>query len=217
MYETRGTIGATNLSLDFGELLRKYNMRIKGIIQIGAHYGQEYEIYKEYDIAHILFFEPLSKNFEILKQRVGKECVLINKALGNKNQKIKMYVEEANGGRSSSVLKPKKHLEQYPQIIFDQEELVDMVRLDDVLDSKELYNCIVIDVQGYELEVFKGSTRTLEGIDYIITEINRDELYESCVHVEKLDEFLKRWNFKRTQTNWEGQTWGDALYIKSAQ
>ena len=90
-------------------------------MHIGAHYGQEYEIYQKYQIANLVFFEPLSHNFEILKNHVGDNAKLFQKALGNENKKVKMYVERANNGMSSSILKPKKHLEQYPQIAFDNE------------------------------------------------------------------------------------------------
>ena len=91
-----------------------------------------------------------------------------------------------------------------------------MVRLDDVLENKENYNFITIDVQGYELEVFKGGQETLKNIDYIITEVNRDELYENCARVEHLDDFLLQFDFQRVETNWEGETWGDAFYIKQS-
>jgi hypothetical protein len=72
-----------------------------------------------------------------------------------------------------------------------------MVRLDDILEDKQNYNFLTIDVQGYELEVLKGSRETLKNINYILTEVNRDELYENCARVEQLDEFLGRFNFQR--------------------
>lgn len=111
-------------------------------------------------------------------------------------------------------MKPKKHLEQYPEIIFDSYEMVEMVRLDDILENKEKYNFLTIDVQGYELEVLKGSRETLKNVDYILTEVNRDDLYENCAKVKELDTFLQQFAFQRVETNWEGGTWGDAFYLK---
>ena len=214
MFNNIGPAGAKNLSLDFEQLVEKYQLKIKGVIHIGAHYGQEYELYQKYQIANLVFFEPLSQNFSILKSHVGSNAKLFQKALGNENRQVKMYVETANNGMSSSILKPKKHLEQYPNIVFDRSEIVDLVRLDDILEDKDQYNLITIDVQGYELEVFKGGQETLKNIDYIITEVNRDELYENCAQVEQLDEFLGNFNFQRMETLWEGETWGDAFYLK---
>ena len=214
MFNNIGPAGAKNLSLDFEQLVQQYQLKIKGVIHIGAHYGEEYEIYQKYQIANLVFFEPLSQNFSILKSHVGSNAKLFQKALGNENRQVKMYVETANNGMSSSILKPKKHLEQYPNIVFDRSEIVELVRLDDILEDKDQYNLITIDVQGYELEVFKGGQETLKNIDYIITEVNRDELSENCAQVEQLDEFLGNLNFQRVETLWEGETWGDAFYLK---
>lgn len=202
--------------LDFNSIYRKYNMKIKGLLHIGAHYGQEFNLYRQHDIKKIIFFEPLKNNFSELSNRinVSEDVLLVNKALGNDNKKIKMFVESANNGQSSSILKPKLHTEQYKHIVFNSEEEVDMVRLDDYLINKQDFNFINIDVQGYELEVLKGSMETLKNIDYIISEVNRAELYENNVHVDDLDKFLSKFNFKRVETDWVGNTWGDALYIK---
>ncbi|MBR8840968.1 MAG: FkbM family methyltransferase [Stigonema ocellatum SAG 48.90 = DSM 106950] len=214
MFGNIGPIGAKNLSLDLEELVQKYHVKIRGLIHVGAHYGQEYEIYQKLGIANLIFFEPLSRNFKILETHVAAQAQLVQKALGNENKKVKMYTESANNGMSSSILKPQKHLEQYPQIIFDTEEIVEMVRLDDFLSEKQNYNFLTIDVQGYELEVLKGSQETLTNISGILTEVNRDELYENCAQVEQLDSFLDLYNFHRVETNWEGGTWGDAFYLK---
>jgi len=200
---------------DFNKLNIKYNFDIKGIIHIGGHYGQEYDLYKTLNVP-ILFFEPISNSFNILKNKTEHDpnVLAFQCALGNENKMINMNVEMANNGQSSSILKPKKHLEQYPHITFDFTEEVNMFRLDDLNIDLTKYNFINIDVQGYELEVFKGAFETLKNIDYIISEVNRDEVYENCPHVNELDTYLSQFNFKRVETDWAGNIWGDALYIK---
>jgi FkbM family methyltransferase len=200
--------------LDFNKLVKKYDLKINGVIHIGAHYGQEHSQYKKHDINNIVYFEPLSKNFQILKENVGVDAILFNLALGNDNCFVEMYVESANTGQSSSILKPILHTKQYPHIVFNEKEIVKMSKLDDIQFDFKNFNMINIDVQGYEIEVFKGSKSILKNIDYIITEINRDELYENCAKVNELDEFLLEFNFYRVETTWDGQTWGDAFYVK---
>jgi FkbM family methyltransferase len=203
--------------LDFDSIYRKYNLKVKGVIHIGAHYGQENELYKRHNIKNKIFFEPLPHVFTTLKSKVN-DAILVNKALGSKKGKVEMYVEFQNNSQSSSVLKPKLHVSQYPWIKFENKITVDMTTLDDYLSRLPIeFNFINMDVQGYELEVMKGSVKTLEKIDYIISEVNKEELYENCVRVEQLDEFLSRFEFKRVETTWEGVTWGDALYIKDKQ
>lgn len=204
---------------NLADLIKKYNIKIKGVIHIGGHFGQELSSYQKNGIKNIIFFEPVKENFNILRGRINGVAECYNLAVGNKNGKVNMYVDESNEGQSSSVLKPKKHLIQYPEIKFKSSmEAVTMVRLDSFFDNTEHkksdFNFINIDIQGYELEAFKGATGTLTNIDYIYTEVNRDELYENCVQVDELDIFLLKYGFERVETTWDGQTWGDALYIK---
>ena len=200
--------------LDLKSLKEKYNLDIRGVIHVGAHHGQENTVYNELNIENRIFFEPLKDSFEILKRNVSESHLLYNFALGNENKKIMMNVEKNNQSQSSSILVPKLHLTQYPNIVFNETEEVNMVRLDDVDFDLTKYNFIMIDVQGYELEVFKGSERTLEKIDFIMSEINRDELYENCAKIEELQIFLSHFGFVLVEENWAGGTWGDGFFIK---
>ena len=201
--------------LDFNNIYEKYNLNVKGVIHIGAHHGQEDYFYQNKKINNIMYFEPLSDNFRILESNVPKNRVLHNLALGNEEKNISMYVERVNRGMSSSILKPQLHLTQYPHIVFNEVEEVRMTKLDNVDFNRNDYNFINIDVQGYELEVFKGGYNFLNSIDYIMSEVNREELYKDCARIEQLDEFLSNYGFERVETYWAGGSWGDAFYIKN--
>jgi FkbM family methyltransferase len=196
------------------ELISEYKLDIKGVIHIGGHRGQEYPYYKNANITNIIFVEPHPHNFEILENNVGKECLLFQTSLGNKEGTVEMFIEEANQGQSSSILEPHIHLRQYPHIQFLYMMDVSITKLDLLNFNRAKFNMINIDVQGYELEVFKGGTKTLENIDYIYTEVNRDELYKDCARVNDLTNFLSPFGFKQVGVWWEGGTWGDAFYVK---
>lgn len=206
---------------NFKNLIQKYNLNINGVIQIGAHYGQEIKDFLKNDITNIICFEPCPEAFEILKKNSINKALIFNFALGNDNKIVKMYIEKNNKGMSNSILKPILHLNQYPHIIFDSEINVEMKKLDDFIEenndlkiSINNYNFIYLDVQGFELEVFKGCQQTLKNIDYILCEVNRDEVYENCAKVDQIDKYLSQFNFDRVETTWDGGIWGDALYIK---
>jgi FkbM family methyltransferase len=209
--------------LNFEVLKNKYDLKINGVLHIGAHFGEEYQIYESNNIKNLIFFEPVPVTFEKLKERLNGRAILVNTALGNFEGRISMNIETANQGQSSSILKPALHLSQYPHIKFENEIEVDITTLDTFMDSlysninmdeKSKYNMINIDVQGYELEVFKGATKTLENVDYIITEVNQDVVYHKCALVDELDNYLNKFGFVRVETDWAGYTWGDAFYIK---
>jgi FkbM family methyltransferase len=201
--------------IELSNLVKKYNMNISGVIHIGAHYGEEVSNYVNLGIDDIVLFEPLEENFEILKNNVSEldanitgYCV----ALGNKNQDVNMFLS-SNNLESSSVLKPKIHLDLHPNVVFYNEQSVEMKRLDDF--SFENYNFINLDVQGYEMEVIKGAEKTLEYVDYVYCEVNRDEVYEGNAYIGEIDEYLSNYKMRRVETSWwyDGP-WGDALYIK---
>lgn len=209
---------------NFNDLIHKYKVKINGIIQIGAHYGDEIDLFLKHGITNIICFEPVPATFNILKQNAANKAQLVNLALGNQNKTIEMNIETANNGQSSSILQPALHLIQYPHIIFNSKIQVEMIRLDDFIENhnktnhkidNSSYNFLCLDVQGYELEVFKGSENTLNNIDYILCEVNRDIVYHECAMVDELDCFLNKYNFKRVETTWDGNIWGDAFYIKT--
>ena len=200
--------------LDLDNLVKKYNLNIRGVLHIGAHFGEENSVYDSLNIENRIFFEPLESNFKVLKNNISEKFQIVKKALGNDTKKIKMFVEKSNQGQSSSILEPKVHLLQYPHITFDDTEEVDMIKLDDFNMDIQNFNFINIDVQGYELEVFKGGFKTLGSIDYIMCEINRDELYKGCAKIDELINFLNPYGFELVEQTWDGITWGDGFFIK---
>jgi FkbM family methyltransferase len=202
--------------LSFTNIVKKYNMNISGIIHIGAHQGQEVREYVENGYQDIIMFEPLSENFRILEENLKDMNANITAhqvALGNEEKNVVMYLSD-NGLLSSSVLKPKVHLQLHPSVGFPTTEEVEMKRLDSFVKETKKFNFINMDVQGYELEVLKGGKKTLKHIDYVYCEVNRDELYEGNVFIEDLDKFLADYSMERVETDWAGTLWGDALYIR---
>lgn len=203
--------------INFTNLYKKYNMRIEGIVHIGAHYGEEIQEYVDNGIQNISVFEPLSDNFNILAQRlenINADIHGYQVALGSEKSTAIMYLS-SNEAQSSSILKPKEHLEHHPDVSFNGTEEVEV----DLLDNFDIRgaNFMNIDVQGYELEVFKGGQKTLEQIDYVYCEVNRGEMYEGNPMIEELDEYLNVYGFERVETYWPTTwyKWGDALYIKN--
>jgi len=202
------------LILDLIRLHNEYSMVVNGVIHVGGHFGKENIVYSKLNYANKIFFEPVRSTFNALASNVN-DAKLCNVALGAERGKKTMYTETANDGQSSSILKPKLHLQQYPNIQFTGREEVIVETLDDMITDKSLYNFINVDVQGYELEVFRGGRETLKSIDYVMCEVNRDELYEECCRVEDIDQYLSGYGLSRVETNWLGNTWGDAFYIKN--
>jgi FkbM family methyltransferase len=201
------------ISLD--KVLKDYNLKINGVLHIGAHWGQEYQEYLDNGIKDVIFFEPIESNYKKLRELMPMGVRCENIALGNETGQKNMYVETANGGMSCSVLEPGTHLTSYPNITFDLRESVRMDKLDNIDFERTRFDMINIDVQGYELEVFKGAVKTLPFIKLIYTEVNTNEVYKGCCLMVDIDNFLRDFGFRRVLESFPlSPTWGDAIYIR---
>lgn len=201
--------------IDLRKLKNKYDLELRGVIHIGAHYGEENDIYQELKIENLIYVEPISSTFEVLKEKTknNKNTIYFNTALGNYIGESEMF-NSSNKNTSASLLKPKNHLYLSPNVKFDGKTKVKVNKLDNLIFERNHYNMINIDVQGFELEVFKGGKDTLKYIDYIMAEINRDEVYEGCAHINELINFLSPYGFELVETDWAGREWGDGFFIK---
>ena len=199
--------------------LNNYKKDIQKIVQVGAHFGQEIPIFEKYNINEVFLFEPNEVAVSTLRRKIEnispKTSIKIYPfALGSENKMSEMYYSEENEGQSSSILEPQLHKVVQPRIKFNKKVSVTVRRFEDLeIDNTDF---LIMDVQGFELEVLKGFGRKLESLQFIFTEVNRDALYKDNVLIGDLDTFLKLNNFIRVWTSWRtaDMPWGDAFYIK---
>jgi FkbM family methyltransferase len=192
-------------------IIKKYNLRITGVIHCGAHHAEEHDDYTSAGIKKIVYIEASPLTFKILSGKNFESGVLLfNVACADYEGYAELYAEEANKGQSSSLLQPGTHLKHYPDITFDKKEKVKVIRL----DSLELtgYNFMNIDVQGAEGMVLRGGEKTLKGVDYVYTEVNTEDVYKGATQLHEMDALLK--DFNRVETYLTRQGWGDAFYIR---
>lgn len=159
------------------------------IVDVGANIGK-YSILacKLNPNAKVFGIEPEKENFEILeKNKKLNNCEnleLMQIALNNKNQKVKLYKAEVNMGGNSI----KKDFKDFNKENF---EIVEGKRFDDVFSDKiQKVDLLKIDAEGAELEILKGAKKFLEEkrIKNIIIEINN---LETKKFLEENGYFLK--------------------------
>lgn len=211
---------------DLKELIKKHNLRINGVIQVGAHYLEEWASFRELGIGHKVFFEADPSNIEegMRRNGVNDNVWIESVGCGNFNGEIEINIETRNQGQSNTILEPAQCLLDYPDIVYNSKKKIKIIKLDDYWNNIQPMNLLMIDVEGYELEVLKGAVGHLSHIDYILTEVSCEERYKGQAMVdfdksiypnnENLDEWLAKYNFKRVDTSWAGVNWGDGLYIK---
>ena len=74
---------------------------------------KRFPIYLNNGITKIALFEPVSENFKIIQEHVSNynaDIVGYQVALGSENKEVDIHLA-SNNYESSSILKPKRHLE----------------------------------------------------------------------------------------------------------
>lgn len=208
------------MDLVLPEIIREFRLSIRGVIHVGAHVGQEAEVYRACGIERQLWIEPQPEIFARLCASLPESQLVktVNVACGDAPGVATMHVLAGNEGKSNSLLEPKLHLQKWPE--FQPGEKIDVLvkRLDDVIDEQGLrgedFNLICVDTQGFELPVLRGATRQLGRADALVCEVSAVELYKGGTLVCDLDAFLGGRGFLRVKTKWASGCSGDALYVR---
>jgi FkbM family methyltransferase len=161
------------------------------IIDVGAYIGYYTIFFSKLvgDQGKVYAFEADPRAFLILKHKAKKlkNVILERKAVGNKNSKVKFYLDE-NRGESSIY----KDLARSKTCIE-----VDMLRLDDYFhDLKDNIALIKMDVQGSEPLVIDGMKNLIKKVKVIIFEYWPDGLKVAGFEPIDLLNLLKKYNFK---------------------
>jgi FkbM family methyltransferase len=174
-------------------------MNIRTILDIGANTGQfASRIHSLLPDAQIYSFEPLASCFEELKRSMKNvqnfQC--FNYALGNENGKHTIYHNEFSD--SSSLLPMEQiHKDAFPFAQNVKEETIEIRRLDDIADSLELKDnlLIKIDVQGFEDKVIEGGEKTIKRAKILIVETSFESLYRGQLLFDGIYSMLKSQGF----------------------
>lgn len=208
--------------LELADLIAQFNLRIKGIIHVGAHECEELIVYNAVGVpsAKILWIEANKTLFESL-QKSGRNIGTIYNAIISDTDDNKVSFIVTNNGQSSSILELAKHKEYYPSItevsrVEGKTKTLNTLFKENKVDVSH-FNFVNMDIQGAELLALKGATDILPHIDYLYLEVNEQELYKGCGLISDIDKFVATFGFKRVVTKMTENHWGDALYIKDAK
>jgi FkbM family methyltransferase len=189
-----------------------------GVIHVGAHDGAEVPFYRSLGLAKIYLFEPQLKYAQLLRNRYGRDrrVEVFSDALGSSAIHSEIFTEiegSPNRSASASLLRPKQHLQDFDYVQFNltSPDLVTVSTLDSfgIVDA----DLLVIDTQGYELEVLKGALLTLAHVKWIIFEYWANEAYEGNPTEHELLSFLAEYAFLPVLKSYD-RTFGDYLVAR---
>ncbi|WP_031527341.1 FkbM family methyltransferase [Dyadobacter crusticola] len=133
------------------------------ILDIGANIGITVApLAKRHPNAQVHAFEPISENYSALDRVVRflklKNVKLFNIALGSEMGTLKMIMPERGNSRMQGLSKAYEEGANETGVVYQ----VPLKKLDDLYPTETNINAIKIDVENFELEVFKGSLKVLE-------------------------------------------------------
>lgn len=206
--------------LNLDELIPKYNLKISGVLHVGAHLAEEAPIYAAAGIENVWWVEA---NPDVIPKVIAAannpSKVIQALVLDGKRSEVRFNVTNYDG-MSSSVYNWGTHVQFSPDTVIDHVIHLTSTTLDDLMYQHDFtgVNCLNIDVEGANLDVLKGALGLLGQIDYIYIEVQTENVYDGAPLLGSVDNWLAMMGgFSRVETGMvEGQGWGDALYVKEA-
>lgn len=203
------------------QLMDFYGIGTTGILHVGANTGQEFDDYRKSSAQTIVYVEPESKVFDVLERKVadapGHHAVkaLCSDSVGE----AVTFNIASNNGQSSSMLPLGSHAELYPDITYVNQEHLVTTTVDELVFEKFVgarLNLLVLDVQGAEVKVLRGATKTLQRVDAIFTEVAEIPLYDGGCTWRDVDALLTPMGFQMKTIKIGRRRWGNAFFVRDA-
>lgn len=181
--------------------LKGFLRDVSGVIHVGAHTGQERQLYAQYRLK-VLWIEPLAELFAELERNIaGLQDQRAVRALVTDNDDAEYSFHVAsNAGGSSSILELKLHADIWPDVTYTRTVAMRGTTLPSLLEAERIdsraYDALVMDTQGSELLVLRGAAALLGQFKYIRTEVADFEAYENCCQLADIESFLAAYDFR---------------------
>jgi FkbM family methyltransferase len=177
----------------------KKGMDIRGIIHVGTNDWYEYQFYKKMGIDNLIGFEPLPEAVKRARKNYP-DAEIYDIALGAKDEFKKINVTSGDGQSSSMLPMTFAYQESFPDIKITEERTV---RVRSFASWKERnpefniknFNCLVIDVEGMELDVLRGFYPWLTEFKMLNVECSGEPTYEGGPTANEIIAYLKERGF----------------------
>ena len=200
--------------------IRKFLPDNPVIIDAGAHVGGDsIEMCRLYKGSIIHAFEPIPGIYKSLKYntRKYKRIFCHTVALSNKNGQQEMHISSGASDGSSSLLKPKVHLEDHPDVFFNESIIVSTKTLDTWAAEQGIkrIDLLWLDMQGFELEVLKASQTILPTVTAVHIEVSTRVTYEGVPLYDEVKEWMQLKGFEvAIEAIPSGWDMGNVLFVR---
>lgn len=180
-----------------------------GIMHLGAHRGTEAEIYNWFG-KNVIWIEASPKIFESLEENLFffKNQRAVQALLNDKdNEMIKFNISNYDGA-CSSMFEFTNEIKKSDQWKNRNHKMINSINLksitlDTLLKNENIqpknFNHWVLDLQGAELLVLKGSKESLKDCNSLLIEISTKQFYNNSSLWIEVKEWLSERGFKNTR------------------
>jgi len=186
------------------KLLKQSNISLNfKIIEVGALKIQDqdepfYELLDYFPSTKIIGFEIEKEICEKMNSQAKEGVKYYSHALGKDNEQRKFYITQ--NPMCSSLYKPNEELiklyNNFEVAYLKKETEIETISLDYFVEKHEVgdVDFIKIDVQGAELDVFKGGSKTLKNVLKIVCEVEFIQHYENQPLFGEVSDYLSQYN-----------------------
>ena len=179
----------TGMYIDWKQLSKLPD--IDTLIDIGVSINGTPKLYERFEGKKLILVDPLDEAKEYAKNKLKhRNVTFYQTALGKvDDQNFEIKVQKKEGFTSLLEISDFNMEDNY-----SEKRKIKINRLDTILNNKKDLGKIgiKIDVEGYELDVLKGSLETLKYTKFVIAEVRHN--HESLKEVYKLHEFMNLMN-----------------------
>ena len=211
--------------MPFADLIREFDLDVRGVLHLGAHLGEEAEVYWQDGVSRVYWVEanpelmiPLKYHVRGFPGQSAYEGLLADEPGKEMTFHVSSCSTTPEGSidhQASSLFELGQHVEFAPDVSFGRDLTLVSTTVDELVAEHGMdFNFMNLDLQGAELLALRGATTALEACDAVYTEVNRAEVYLGCAQIEEVDALLVDAGFEQVRCVWEhnAQTWGDAFY-----
>ena len=185
------------------------------VLDVGCYDGKDSIELSEILKCDVHCFEPdpLSQDLFESLHGTNKRLHLHRFALGKENGEINFY--QSNHPQSNSIHPPKRHLNLFPDVVFDEVIKVKSKTLDTWYvqrSESRVIDFIWADLNGAEKDFLLGAMTALTVTRFLYIECAKKELYDGQMHVDNILKILKNHHFEvMAFENW-GESFGNILF-----
>ena len=199
---------------------------VSGVVHVGANLGQERELYSTHGLS-VVWIEPIPEVFTQLNTNIRgcKNQLAFQALVTDVDDKEYEFHIANNDGASSSILELKQHKDIWPSVHYTTTVFLKSITLATLFKKEHIdaskYQALIMDTQGSELLVLRGSLPVLNGFEFIKTEVPDFESYEGCCQLSDINEFMIEHGYKEFSRNKfasraEGGNYFDIVYKRQA-